>query len=201
MKSNRAISASFIPGNKYVLRVAFLALMILIDVSYTEALAKEQANATISGSGHVTYVIDGDTLIIKPDSREKLSLLYQKAVQAKPSSSRSANLKGVFDSSAGTYKARIGNIDTPESVHPDKSRNTAAGVRASKFARNLAQGEPVDFRCWDTGYFLRPICSVWIINESVDFASEMIKNNHTNYETKYGKHPFWHKHYESLGRK
>jgi len=104
----------------------------------------------------------------------------------------------VFNPRTRTFNARIGNINTAESVHPDESRNTAAGEKASAYAKRLIEGRDVKFACWDTGYYLRPICSVWASDQSSDFATAMIEAGYSTYVTKYGNHPFWHDHYQSL---
>ncbi|KXS55334.1 MAG: hypothetical protein AWU57_320 [Marinobacter sp. T13-3] len=49
-----------------ILRVAFLALIIILDVAYTEAQAGVP-DTIIKGQGTVTRVVDGDTLTIRAD--------------------------------------------------------------------------------------------------------------------------------------
>ena len=43
----------------------------------------------------------------------------------------------------GTERVRLIGVDTPESVHPDASRNTAEGLIASTWLKDLLEGEDV----------------------------------------------------------
>jgi len=155
-------------------------------------------NGNVQGAGTVTYVVDGDTMFIRADSQDTFSELYRRAQRAIPKSADSADIDDVFRPGQNTFKARIGNINTAESEHRDKSRNTRAGKVASNYAKDLMSNKRVKYACWDTGYYLRPICSVWTEANSMDFATVMIEAGHSSYSTKYGKHPFWHDHYKKL---
>ncbi|WP_273208867.1 thermonuclease family protein [Marinobacter subterrani] len=145
------------------------------------------------GTGTVVYVTDGDTMTINPDQNEDLKALRAAARDAQERYQRQGNLNSIFDPQRETFRTRIGNINTAESVHPDESRNSAAGEKASKVAKKLMTGKRVTFACWEIGYYFRPICSVW--TDDFEFGMTMIRNQFSRYVTKYGKHPFWHTQY------
>lgn len=50
----------------------------------------------------------------------------------------------VVDFNGTEEKVRLIGIDTPESVHPDASKNTAAGVTASEYTKSLLTGKSVE---------------------------------------------------------
>lgn len=50
----------------------------------------------------------------------------------------------VVDFNGKEEKVRLIGIDTPESVHPDSSKNTAAGVTASEYTKSLLTGKSVE---------------------------------------------------------
>ncbi|WP_318433663.1 hypothetical protein [Photobacterium leiognathi] len=50
-------------------------------------------------------------------------------------------------------------------------------------------------RCWDFGRYGRPICSIRTEHNNKDWGLEAIKAGHSDYITKYGKHPFLHSKY------
>ena len=50
----------------------------------------------------------------------------------------------VVDYNGTEEKVRLIGIDTPESVHPDADRNTAAGITASDYTKSLLKGKSVE---------------------------------------------------------
>ena len=75
-------------------------------------------------------------------------------------------------------------VDTPESVHPDRSRNTEAGKLASEYTKNALQdrwvileyeGSPKEDR------YGRVLAYIHI-----NFNVELVKQGHSDYYTKYG---------------
>ena len=50
----------------------------------------------------------------------------------------------VIDYNGKEEKVRLIGIDTPESVHPDADRNSAAGITASDYTKSLLQGKSVE---------------------------------------------------------
>lgn len=156
--------------------------------------AEAQTNFIGKGAGVVSYVTDGDTMEIIPDDKAIWSELREAAEEAKRRYQRPGNLADIFDVQRKSFRTRIGNINTAESVHPDDWRNTKAGKKASDVARDLVSNKRVAFACWEIGYYLRPICSVW--TDEFEFGMTMIRNGYSTYVTKYGDHPFWHAEYE-----
>lgn len=175
---------------------AVAAALALALTSPVSANTNVSGDFFVQGPGTVTYVIDGDTMIIKPDAQESWATLKRHAEAAQSDYQRNLNISSTFNAQDITFRVRIGNIDTAESVHPDAHKNTAAGKSAAAFAKNLIEGKQVHFACWDIGYYGRAICSVWTPEK--DFATAMITANHAKYIKKYGRHPFWHDHYEAL---
>lgn len=49
----------------------------------------------------------------------------------------------VIDYNGTQEKVRLIGVDTPESVHPDASKNTAAGIKASEYTKSLLTGKSV----------------------------------------------------------
>lgn len=134
--------------------------------------------------GKVVKVVDGDTLVVEANQRlySGLSII---------ANSRSRSLKSRY----GTITIRVANINTPESVHRDESKNTVEGVVASNFAKKLlSQGDYVTLSCWDVGKYGRAICSV--DKNGSDFGLAMIRGGHSEYITCFGKHPVQHERYK-----
>lgn len=174
---------------------------IALTVVFTAPPATASADASqflIKGTGAVSYVVDGDTLDIRADDSAVWGELRQKAIEAQTRYQRDMNIDRIFDSGKLSFRTRIGNINTPESVHRDKSKNTPAGRRAAEYARSLISRKNVEFVCWDIGYYGRPICSV--LTAEFDFGITMISAGHTPYITKYSRHPFWHDEYAKAAK-
>lgn len=136
----------------------------------------------ISGKGQIYYVIDGDTVLMSGVQNDVYRFLKNQSHD-----------KDNFNDRYNSIKIRIGNINTKESKHRDKSRNSKAGEEAGNYLKNLVEKKYFNFYCWDIGDHGRPICSVF--NEQIDIGEHMIKRGYTDYVTYWGKHPKWHKRY------
>jgi len=162
-------------------------------VSATPLATHAAEDFDLRGQGTIIHVTDGDTFIIKADSARSVSLLRQKAAANEQRYQRDLNIDDRFRLQEQTFVVRVGNIDTEESVHVDRSKNTAAGQYASSYAKKLLFQERVNYRCWEIGYYGRAICSIW--SSEWEFGSHMINSGFSTYITKYGRHPFLHQRY------
>lgn len=171
------------------------SLAIMVPATLVNAAGSE-ANFAINGKARVIYVVDGDTMNISVRDPETWETLRDKAKIAENNRQRNLNIGRTFKERDHSFRVRIGGIDTPESVHPDKSRNTPEGKEASRFAKSIISDKNVGFACWDIGHHGRPICSIW--SSEGDFATQIIEAGYSQYIVKYGKHPFWHDHYSNL---
>ena len=171
-----------------------IALMVMITNSPT---ASANGDFTISGKGTVTQVIDGDTARIAPHSMELLYALKAQAQRAQDDYQRKLDIDRIYNTNARTptILVRLTNIDTAESVHPDATRNSAAGIKASEYAKGKFEGKNALLTCHTIGYYGRPICN--IITADGDWGDIMIRAGFTKYVTKYGRHHDrkWHEAY------
>lgn len=174
---------------------AFIALLAFSSLALSQANS-DRTEFMVEGSGTVSFVADGDTMRVEVDSPESWSSLKQHAIQAQKDRQRDLRVDDRFWTNPKSFLTRIGSIDTAESVSLDpKKKNTAAGKMASNYAKKLMNGKRVSFACWEIGYYGRPVCSIW--TPDFEFGTHMIKQGHTDYKTKYGRHPFWHSKYKA----
>jgi len=91
-----------------------------------------------------------------------------------------------------TEKIRLLNVDTPESVHPNRSRNTLLGKKASNYTRSRLSGKRVslEFEGRKRGKYGRLLAYVILDNEN--FNLELVKEGWSPYYTKYGTSPSYH---------
>jgi endonuclease YncB( thermonuclease family) len=160
-----------------------LAALCLIGISFAS-----HANTSwpeISGEGMVYRVIDGDTLIVNTDSQTYLNLKSH-------ASSDSAKL---MNDKHNSFRIRLAAIDTPESVHRDASKNSAAGSEASIFMKKLSGNKMVNFKCWAVEKHGRFLCSAALKETAEDLGLLLIQSGFSTYVTKYGKHPYLHREY------
>lgn len=136
----------------------------------------------ISGAGEVYRAKDGDTLIVNVRDDTVYQALKQRATSEKERSH--------FNDRHRSIVVRLGGIDTPESVHPDQSRNTQAGSSASTFTKTLTEGRAVRFLCYDFGRYGRLICNLEV--NQYDLGLRLIEAGHATYTAKYGVHPYLH---------
>lgn len=139
----------------------------------------------VKGEGTIYRVVDGDTYVLNVNDISVYNALKSQA--------KKPNELGFFNDKYKSFRVRLGNVDTAESVHPDKSKNSAAGKTASHYVKEKLEGQKVDFSCWQYGIKGRAICSVILNGE--DFGLHLIKNGYSTYYTKFGKHPYLDKEY------
>lgn len=77
-------------------------------------------------------------------------------------------------------------VDTPESVHPDQSRNTPMGKKASGFTKARLYGKYIDleFESKTRGKYGRLLA--YIIVDGENFNVELVREGWSPYYTKYG---------------
>ncbi|OLF81881.1 hypothetical protein AWH63_10075 [Marinobacter sp. C18] len=148
----------------------------------------EQASADygqpIVAKGRIVHVTDGDTASVEL-SAEVVREAKTRAQEAEKRYQRDMNLSSIYTSSV--MRIRVANIDTAESVHPDASKNSMEGMKASRFARETFAGDAVIVYCFEVGYYGRPICD--IRSNDGDWAETMIRAGYSKYITKWGRHP------------
>lgn len=144
---------------------------------------------SISGEGRIAYIIDGDTAWVSVGTNE-----FNKFIAVADSS----NKKKALITKNKQVKMRIGGINTAESVHRDKSKNTTQGKNASDYLKGWASNGKAKYECYDHGKYGRPICAI-IVNGK-DIGYEMIKNGYSDYVTSWGKHPYFDKEYKAADR-
>ncbi len=83
-------------------------------------------------------------------------------------------------------------VDTPESVHPDKSKNSEMGKKASNYTKSRLSGKYIDliFEKRKRGKYGRLLAYV-IINDT-NFNLELVRNCWSPYYTKYGNSEKYH---------
>lgn len=144
----------------------------------------------IEGTGKVYRVVDGDTIVVNVDSAS-----FSRFVELANTDDKKKHLNHQYKS----VKFRIANVNTAESVHKIKSKNTAAGKTASNYLTRLVDKKSVRFKCYDHGDYGRPICVVATGNK--DLSYNIILNGYSEYVTAWGKNPYYHSNYQSAERK
>lgn len=129
--------------------------------------------AEVVGKGVVTWVVDGDTYWIKPYSSADFRGITKDA--------RSSNMRVT----EGTFKTRLLNVDTEESVHRDKSRNTPFGKETSNVMKSRLYQQEVTFYCDGVGNYGRPLCRVETVQGDVGLF--LIANGYSKYVTYFGR--------------
>lgn len=83
-------------------------------------------------------------------------------------------------------KVRLLNVDTPESVHPDASRNTMMGVKASDYTKQMLENKYVvlEFEDEARGKYGRLLAYAHL--QGLNFNIELVKQGFSPYLTKYG---------------
>ncbi len=155
------------------------ACLLALGLSSAAQAAPQAQKFNIQGSGTVTRVIDGDTLVLKVRERA----VFNRFISHAGTRQQQRHL----DAGGQLIRVRIANINTAESVHPDKKKNTTFGQQAGEFLKSIAQDRSVGFWCWDFGYYGRLICSVSVGRK--DIGLTMIQNGYSDYIVRYGEHP------------
>lgn len=178
-----------------MLKFIFTALIIIAPIIASSAMATP---FMVKGTGKITWVADGDTFRIKPDDPLHFAELRGHAEEKQKTVTRDLKVSSRFQKN-GTFLTRVGNIDTEESVHKDSNRNTAAGAKASDYAKQNFTGQNVHFACWDIDHWGRPVCTAW--TTSWEYGTHMIESGYTPYITKFGRHPLFHEEYTKAAQK
>ncbi|MCP3944981.1 MAG: nuclease, partial [Desulfobacteraceae bacterium] len=94
-------------------------------------------------------------------------------------------------------RVRLLNVDTPESVHPDKSKNTFMGQKASAYTKKRLDNKSVDleFESKLRGRYGRLLA--YVIVDGVNYNLELVRNGWSPYHTKYGTSKKYHTHFMS----
>lgn len=174
-----------------MIRTSRIVLVVALALATFTSLAQA---ARVAGTGVITYVTDGDTFKLKPNDPGAWAELYRMAARKQQDTGRDMNLVNNYQRPKGVVTVRVGNINTPESVHRDQSRNSPHGFRASSYAQELLHNQAVSFACWDIGNYGRAICSVW--TKDWEFGTRMIRAGFSDYSTRFGEHPFLHQQYQ-----
>jgi len=83
-------------------------------------------------------------------------------------------------------------VDTPESVHPDQSKNTEVGRKASEYTKYRLTGQSVDleFESKKRGKYGRLLA--YVLLDGVNFNIELVQKGWSKYYTKYGNSEKYH---------
>ena len=89
-------------------------------------------------------------------------------------------------------RIRFLNVDTPESVHPDKHRNTRLGKQASNYTKKRLSGKYIslEFDGDKRGKYGRLLAYVSL--DKNNFNLELVQKGWSPYYTKYGKSQKYH---------
>lgn len=176
--------------------IKIMVAFMLATVFIASASAKDNLKWSnkIMGTGVIYQVVDGDTIWINVDNQNTFNRFIELADTSDKKKALRKNYKSI--------KIRIANINTAESVHRDKSKNSKAGKNASNYLKSIASKAKAQFICWDHGKYGRPICSVEFKDNTgnVDIAYRMISQGYSDYVTAWGKHPYAHKDYAKAAR-
>lgn len=94
-------------------------------------------------------------------------------------------------------RIRMLNVDTPESVHPNKEKNTRMGHKASEFTKKHLTGQQIslEFESRRRGKYGRLLA--YVILDGKNFNLELVKNGWSPYYTKYGQSQTYHASFRS----
>lgn len=154
-----------------------------------DAAAFQQGYDTITSTGTVYRVVDADTFVVNLDDTNAYRQLVYVA-QGEPR--RLDYLNDDYQS----IRVRLANVDTAESVHSDDSRNTEQGRQLSKQVAAALEGQATRVTCFDWGDYGRAICSITLPNGS-DLGQWLIGNGHSDYVTRWGRHPYLDAEYQA----
>lgn len=146
------------------------------------------ANTIIRGQGLVNYVVDGDTMDIRVPVSARQELLDAGYVSPEHISER-----------FGTFRVRLANVDTEESVHEDDSRNSAAGDASSSDVRSQILRKNAEYSCWQRGHYGRAVCSLNVDGVG-DLGLYLIETGQSPYVTGFGRHPYLDSEYRQAER-
>lgn len=168
----------------------FISVLVLVFSISNIANAKTQKQIfDVQGTGEIVWVTDGDTFKIEPDNSSVINKL-----------SNGVSQKGMDNYKYGQFVVRLANVDTAESVHYNKSRNSKEGKKVSNLMKDKLYGKRVEFRCFNRGHYERAICNVSILGNSEieDIGAYLIKNGYSKYVTSWGRNPYKDSQYSSF---
>lgn len=114
---------------KYLI-IIIVALLVVIAVRNLLSSTKTNEGVNVAGTPNLTTTISGS------DTNKKNS--FEKATVVRVVDGDTV----VVNISNKEKKVRMIGVDTPESVHPDKSKNTDDGILASEYTKNqLTKGK------------------------------------------------------------
>ncbi|MFH1762123.1 MAG: thermonuclease family protein [bacterium] len=99
-------------------------------------------------------------------------------------------------------KVRLLCVNTPESVHPRRNKNSQEGIIAGKYTQTRLEGKAVDLKCETAkkyGRFGRLLAYCFI--DGKNFNLELVEKGYSCYYTKYGKSEYYHDEFLKSGRK
>lgn len=138
------------------------------------------------GQAKVYRVIDGDTYILNAATHKGYN-------EVKSLATTKDDYK-YFRDKYKSFRVRLANTNTAESVHRDKAKNSAKGEKSSGYVKKLITGKRVAYSCWKMGDFNRVICSIRYNGK--DLGIHLIEEGHSPYITYFGKHPYLHSEYK-----
>ena len=125
----------------------------------------------VYGPYAVSRVVDGDTIDVEPLTDQL-----------------SDSFDDTDDTSSDAIRIRLIGVDAPESVHPDESKNTAEGIIASDFMKNLLyEGAWVylEYDTQETDSYGRTLAYMYIDSDDADCA-ELDISQYKKYHTSEG---------------
>lgn len=165
----------------------FFGAALLAALPITSNASTLNYSNKVQGTGVAYIVIDGDTLIVNADDKKNYNKLK--------SYSRAPDQLRYFDDRFKSFRIRLAAVDTQESVHKDKSKNSQQGKEASIYLKNKIEKKRIGYTCWDHGKYGRLICSVSY--KGKDIGLDLIENGYSKYISYWGKHPYLDKEYRT----
>lgn len=156
---------------------------LILAISFLLAFSA-QADKIVSGQGTINYVVDGDTFDVRLPYQQRQALLDVGYVSSEHVSDRYQ-----------TFRVRLANVNTAESAHVDKSRNTKAGKQISNYVQSIVLKQEVEYHCFEKGNHGRAICSLNIEGLG-DLGLHLIQEDLSPYVVRFGKHPTMHQEYQ-----
>lgn len=172
------------------LTAAFAAIAVLAVPS--QASAFQSGYPVVESTGTVYRAVDGDTFVVNLDDREAYARLKHYA-------NGDPERLEYFNDRYQSIRVRLANTNTKESVHRDRSRNTAEGRQVSAIAKELFNQQPTRVQCFDWGDYGRAICTMALPNGQ-DYGEWLIRQDYSPYVTRWGTSPFYHDRYREAAR-
>lgn len=147
--------------------------------------AAHASAAAIEGVGHISRVVDGDTMVVRVSHDQT----FQQFIAAAQGNDRRMRYINRRDQ---TIRVRLGSVDTAESVHANPNRNSAEGARVSQIVKRMLDRQPVSFQCYDFGRYGRSICNIGfnLNGRPTDLGAWLIANGYSRYVTAWGRNPY-----------